>query len=69
DTEEAAKSAIYSGVKTILLGAAIYTASQQIGKILTKKIADQTVKNVAANTVARQAAGIISFGISVGPDV
>ncbi len=37
DTEEAAKSAIYSGVKTILLGAAIYTASQQIGKILTKK--------------------------------
>ncbi|GIC28954.1 hypothetical protein NOL04_03005 [Streptococcus suis] len=69
DTEEAAKSAIYSGVKTILLGAAIYTASQQIGKILTKKIADQTVKNVAANTVARQAAGVISFGITVGPDV
>lgn len=69
DTEEAAKSAIYSGVKTILLGAAIYTASQQIGKILTKKIADQTVKNVAANTVVRQAAGVISFGITVGPDV
>lgn len=69
DTEEAAKSAIYSGVKTILLGAAIYTASQQIGKILTKKIAEQTVKNVAANTVARQAAGVISFGITVGPDV
>ncbi|HFI0621871.1 TPA: hypothetical protein ACGO3V_001359 [Streptococcus suis] len=69
DTEEAAKSAIYSGVKTILLGTAIYTASQQIGKILTKKIADQTVKNVAANTVARQAAGVISFGITIGPDV
>ncbi|HFI0236752.1 TPA: hypothetical protein ACGOVN_000531 [Streptococcus suis] len=69
DTEEAAKSAIYSGVRTILLGAAIYTASQQIGKILTKKIADQTVKNVAANTVARQAAGVISFGITIGPDV
>ncbi|MFX3868503.1 hypothetical protein ACJBSZ_10865, partial [Streptococcus suis] len=38
-------------------------------KILTKKIADQTVKNVAANTVARQAEGVISFGITVGPDV
>ncbi|CYW24604.1 hypothetical protein HO721_02390 [Streptococcus suis] len=59
----------YNETKLVAKGGNIVSFSQQIGKILTKKIADQTVKNVAANTVARQAAGVISFGITVGPDV
>ncbi|HEM2516891.1 TPA: hypothetical protein U0395_001826 [Streptococcus suis] len=59
----------YNEAKLVAKGGNIVSFSQQIGKILTKKIADQTVKNVAANTVARQAAGVISFGITVGPDV
>ncbi|MCB2878075.1 hypothetical protein [Streptococcus suis] len=59
----------YNEAKLVAKGGNIVSFSQQIGKLLTKKIADQTVKNVAANTVARQAAGVISFGITVGPDV
>ncbi|HEM2584042.1 TPA: hypothetical protein U0417_000877 [Streptococcus suis] len=59
----------YNEAKLVAKGGNIVSFSQQIGKILTKKIADQTVKNVATNTVARQAAGVISFGITVGPDV
>ncbi|MBO8053596.1 hypothetical protein [Streptococcus suis] len=59
----------YNEAKLVAKGGNIVSFSQQIGKILTKKIADQTVKNVAANTVARQAAGVISFGITIGPDV
>ncbi len=69
DTEEAAKSAIYSGVKRYCWAQTIYTASQQIGKILTKKSLIKQLRMSRPILLLDKQRGVISFGITVGPDV
>lgn len=67
--EKSAKLAFKSSVKTMFTGSMIYAGSQQIGKVVTAKIVNMTGKQIAAETVARGAAGVISVGIVMGPDV
>lgn len=67
--KEAASLALGVGLKTLAIGTIVYATSQQIGKIATKRIVDITGKKMAAQVVAQRAAGVISIGLIIGPDL
>ncbi|MDR3241572.1 MAG: hypothetical protein LBT37_05320 [Lactobacillaceae bacterium] len=69
DTKEAAKLAISAGARTMLIGTIVYAGSQQIAKIATARLAQTASTKILAETVAKRAGLVISFGIVIGPSV
>lgn len=67
--KEAAIIAAKSSLITLGMGTVVYAGSQQIAKIFTNKIAEETGKKIAADNVAQNVGLVISLGIIMAPNI